>query len=296
MPDPVTAFLRFLERERNFSPHTVAAYEDDLRQFVRFLGGRTMSVLLRADHLTIRRFLGDLLAQGFSKRSVARKLACLRSFYKYLLRIGIVAANPTVLVQTPKLDRRLPHVLDEETARQLMEQPDRATPEGSRDAAILEMFYSTGIRLSELLNVTLDDVDLAGGTIRVVGKGSKERVVPIGSRARDAVRQYLAVRHHFLPETTSPRWIFLTVRGKRMSPKGVNLLVGRYIGAVSEIQKKSPHVLRHTFATHLLDRGADLQAVRELLGHESLSTTQVYTHVSVERLKKVYAQAHPKGS
>jgi integrase/recombinase XerC len=220
----------------------------------------------------------------------------LRSFYKYLLRNGIIPANPTVLVQTPKLERRLPQFLDEESVRQLMEQPDRATPEGTRDAAILEMFYSTGIRLSELLNVTLDDVDLDGGTIKVVGKGSKERIVPIGSRARDAVRHYLAVRHHFLPQSTSPRWIFLTVRGKRMSPKGVNLLVNRYIGAVSEIQKKSPHVLRHTFATHLLDRGADLQAVRELLGHESLSTTQVYTHVSVERLKKVYAQAHPKGS
>jgi integrase/recombinase XerC len=295
-------FLAYLGSERNYSPHTIAAYEDDLNDFRAYLercaeGGR---VDVRAvDHATIRAFLGELMEGGFSKRSAARKLACLKSFFKYLHRSGVVAANPTALVSTPRLEKRLPQYLDEETVARLMAQPDRSTPEGLRDAAILELIYSTGMRLGELLGLRAPDLDLGQRTVRVLGKGSKERIIPIGGPACAAVLAYLDVREHFAAGAGKghvPAVLFLTPRGKAMSPKGVNLLMNRYIARVSEIEKKSPHVLRHSCATHLLNRGADLQAVRELLGHESLSTTQVYTHVSIDRLKSIYSRAHPKGS
>jgi len=302
MDNHVSAFLRYLRRERNYSPNTMSSYEDDLRAFADFLQrhfeGRRFNPS-SVDHVTIRLFLGDLLDQGFSKPSIARKLACLKSFFKFLHRTGVVNNNPAFNVVSPKLDKRLPQFLDEGTINRLMDQPDRSTPEGLRDAAILELFYSTGIRLSELINLDPSDIDDRNGTIKVTGKGSKQRIVPYGRKAREALRSYLPQRHKIASGTkTDGRLLalFITRTGKRMNPKGINVLVNAYIGRVSEISKKSPHVLRHTFATHLLNRGADLRAVKELLGHESLSTTQVYTHVSVDRLKKIYAQAHPKAS
>jgi integrase/recombinase XerC len=177
-----------------------------------------------------------------------------------------------------------------------MDQPDRTSTEGVRDAALLEVLYGSGIRLSELIGLLVADVDFENGTIKVTGKGSKQRIIPFGAKARAALRAYLAVRPAFASKGPGVANAFLSSRGKAMSPKGVNRLMNRYIGMVSEIEKRSPHVLRHTFATHLLNRGADLRAVKELLGHESLSTTQLYTHVSVDHLRKVYAQAHPKAS
>jgi integrase/recombinase XerC len=299
-------FLAYLRDERNYSQHTLAAYEDDLNDFQSFLQklAESPDADLRAvDHGTIRLFLGALLDEGFSRTSVARKLACLKSFFKYLYRTGALPKNPTALVSAPKLGRRMPQFLDEDTIARLMDQPDRSTPEGARDAAILELLYSTGIRLGELLALRPEDLDLERATAKVTGKGNKQRIVPVGGPARDALRNYLRLRPELFPkkksddrERTRPPAMFLTVRGNAMSPKGVNVLMNRYIGKVSEIAKKSPHVLRHSCATHLLNRGADLQAVRELLGHESLSTTQIYTHVSVDRLKRVYAKAHPKAT
>ncbi|HSQ75457.1 MAG TPA: tyrosine recombinase XerC [Bacteroidota bacterium] len=293
--DQTREFLEYLSAERRASPHTVAAYAEDLRQFGAFLKGAGHSPAT-ADHLVIRRFLGALLDRGMAKRSVARKLACLRSFYRFLNKRGGVSANPTALVATPRLERRLPSFLDEQTVAMVMDHPDRSTPGGVRDAAILELFYSTGMRLSELLSLRPADLNMGDRTLKVTGKGSKQRIVPFGTKARAAVQAWLRVREEFVVPGNDPGTLFLSVRGKTMSPKSVNVLVNRHIGAVSELQKKSPHVLRHTFATHLVNRGADLQAVRELLGHESLSTTQIYTHVGIDRLKKVYAQAHPKGA
>jgi integrase/recombinase XerC len=294
------AFLESLSQGRNFSPRTIAAYGLDLTQFERFLegggGGRPVDIA-QVDLKTLRRFLGELMDAGLAPRSVARKVASLKSFFRFLRRKGVVAADPTSLLSPPKAPKRLPRYLDEDAARRLMEQPDRTSPMGARDAAILELFYSTGIRLSELLGVRPADVDLERRTVSVLGKGRKQRIVPFGSHAEAAIRLYASMRPHLVPkEGPAPPELFLSARGKRMQPKGVNVLVNRYIGAVADIEKKSPHVLRHTFATHLLNRGADLQAVRELLGHASLSTTQVYTHVSIDRLKRVYAQAHPRGS
>jgi integrase/recombinase XerC len=302
MESNVRLFLEYLKTQRNYSPHTIAAYEDDLRQFSEFLqkhySDRACSID-EIDQVTIRLFLGDCLEGDFAKRSVARKLACLKSYFKFLYRTKAATLNPAANVSTPKLEKRLPQYLDEESVAELMKQPDITTTIGKRDAAILELFYSTGMRLSELINLQLSDVDFYGCAIRVTGKGSKDRILPFGRPAKDALQNYIARRSELLPkkvEKEVANVLFLTQRGKRLSPKGVNVLMNEYIGRVSEIEKKSPHVLRHTFATHLLNRGADLRAVKELLGHESLSTTQVYTHVSVDRLKRIYAQAHPKAS
>lgn len=295
----IKSFLRHLASDRNYSPHTIAAYEDDLRQFCEFLRGAYEGHPVapgEIDHTVIRRFLAALLARGFSKPSIARKLACVKSFFRYLRKTGVVDGNPAANTVAPRLEKRLPRFLDEQCVARLMDQPDRSTPEGARDAAILELFYSTGIRLAELLGLCIADVDLGNGTIKVTGKGSKQRIVPFGRKAKSALRGYLEMRPVFAVTRPAPPNVFLTVRGRVMNPKGINLLMNRYIGLVSDIEKKSPHLLRHTFATHLLDRGADLRAVQELLGHESLSTTQIYTHVSIERLRSVYAQAHPKAS
>jgi len=302
------SFLTYLREERNYSAHTLAAYEDDLNSFASFLAkivDEGKPDLRAVDRGTIRMFLGELLEQGYSRPSVARKLACLKSFFKYLLRTGTVPVNPATLVSAPRLPHRIPQYLEEDVVERLMQQPDRGTREGIRDAAILELLYSTGIRLGELLGLRARDCSFRQGTVKVTGKGRKQRIVPAGKAACEALQAYLVVRPVFLRQqpgvhgeggAPDPGVLFLSVRGKAMSPKGVNLLMNRYIARVSEIEKKSPHVLRHSCATHLLNRGADLQAVRELLGHESLSTTQVYTHVSVDRLKRIYARAHPRAS
>ncbi len=299
----ITTFLRHIEGERNYSPHTVASYEDDLRQFSAFLQRHfsdSTFTLSAIDKLTIRLFLHDLVDQGFSRKSIARKLACLKSFFRYLKRMKKIDTNPAATVVSPKVEKTLPTVLSESAAAALMQQPDNSMPEGSRDRAMLELFYGTGIRLSELIGLNWQDISFEEGTIRVTGKGSKQRIIPLGRPAASALKAYQRKRTEVLAaglhDETDGLAVFITSRGKRLQPKSVNVLMNKYIARVSEITKKSPHVLRHSFATHLLDRGADIRAVKELLGHESLSTTQVYTHVGVERLKKVYAQAHPKAS
>ncbi len=292
----------YLAAERNYSPHTVSAYDNDLTQFREFLEQRaeTERLDLRGvDQDTIRSFLGELLEKGYSRRSVARKLACLKSFFTYLQRTGVLPGNPTSLLATPRLEKRLPQVLDEQAVARLMEQPDRSTPEGRRDSALLELLYSTGMRLGELLALRESDFDFRKRTVRVIGKGSKERILPVGGPALKALQEYMRSRGHLAAGGATGRdsgLLFITRRGRPMSPKGVNVLMNRYIARVSEIEKKSPHVLRHSCATHLLNRGADLQAVRELLGHESLSTTQIYTHVSIDRLKRIYSRAHPRAT
>lgn len=299
MQSEVRQFLRYLELERNYSAHTLASYRHDLLQFSQFLAARGPADrpdLKSVTHIVVRDFLGELVEQRYSKRSIARKLACLKSFFNYLKRHHRIESNPTTIIVAPRFDKRLPQFLDERSVTQLMEQPDRATPEGARDAAIMEILYSTGIRLGELLALRQHDIDFTNRTMKVTGKGRKQRIVPFGSHAESAMHEYLARRQDLVRRGADPGSLFLTVRGLAMSPKAVNVIMNRYIARVSEIEKRSPHVLRHTFATHLLNHGADLQAVKELLGHESLSTTQIYTHVSVDRLIAIYAQSHPKAS
>jgi integrase/recombinase XerC len=298
MNEHIRNFLTYITKVRNYSPHTVAAYGDDLSQFALFLErapGRQS--IASVDQNTIRAFLGDLLQHGITKKSAARKLAALRSLYKYLVQKGIAANNPALNIVTPKLPKKLPAFLDEPSISKMMSLPDLTTNDGIRDKAILEVLYGTGIRLSELIGLTLDNVDLRNATIKVLGKGKKYRILPLGKKADEAVKRYLEIRSQFQVDRTTAgnkQYLFLSGKGKPLYPKGVYRTVTKYISSVSELEKKSPHVLRHTFATHLLNRGADLRAVKELLGHESLSTTQLYTHVTVDRLKRIYLQAHPK--
>ena len=295
----VTTYLEYIGRQRGYSPHTVAAYREDLGQFGAFCsGGDPASAdFSNVDHATIRRFLGDCLDRGMSTPSVARKLASIRSFFRYMVRHGGLRTNPASGISSPKLPKRLPSFVEEPAIARMMEIPDRTTAGGLRDRAILEMLYGCGIRLSELITLTSGQVDSVNETIRIEGKGRKQRVVPLGRKAREALNEYLARRNELLGDRTSAaerNLIFLSARGRRLAPRVVYGMVRRCIGAVSESERKSPHVLRHSFATHLLNRGADLRAVKELLGHESLSTTQIYTHVTTSRLKRIYNRAHPK--
>jgi integrase/recombinase XerC len=300
MINDIKKFLEYLQREKNYSRNTINSYEDDLLQFNSFLSkhfGDTYFSPTKIDHVTIRLFLGELLEEKKSKRSIARKLASIRSFLKYLVRRGIIERNPGIYVATPKLPKKLPVYLEESAVDRMMDLPDVTTANGVRDKAILEVLYGTGIRMGELIRLKLGDINIQKNVVKVVGKGNKQRIVPVGSKARVAIQNYLTIRNELLErseEKVDEAWIFLSNRGKPLYPRGVYNIVTQYIGKVAEIEKKSPHVLRHTFATHMLNRGADLRAVKELLGHESLSTTQLYTHVTVERLKKIYDQAHPK--
>ncbi len=246
----------------------------------------------------VRSFVAAMHREGYARRTTGRRLAAVKSLLKYAVAQGLIESNPALLVVTPKPEKRLPTVLSKDEARLLMDAPDRSTPEGKRDAAILELLYATGMRRSELCGLSLADLDLYDGTVRVLGKGNKERIIPIGAVACDALKAYLAV----LSPSNSGRQgpLFLRSVGdedqERKGITGDDLygIVRRYMKQVTEQSKKSPHVLRHSFATHLLDNGAGLREVSELLGHSSLGTTQVYTHVTVERLKEAYAKAHPR--
>ncbi len=296
----VTEFLTHLEKERGQSPHTVKAYGRDLEAFTEFCdrhyGGRWSWGTV--DRLGLRGFLGELQRRGLSKRSAARALSAVRSFYRYLQLHHGIANGVARAARVPRIDKRLPTYLDRESTDRLFAWAEvRASGDdfgATRDLAILELFYSTGIRLSELSGLNLEDVDLLSDQAKVRGKGRKERIVPVGSRASLALRRYLNLRESVLARAGGDRHaVFVTRRGRRLAPRGIQRAMHRMFDAVGGDGLRV-HSLRHTFATHMLDAGADLRAVQELLGHASLSTTQVYTHTSVERLKKVYQQAHPR--
>jgi integrase/recombinase XerC len=291
MQHAITQFIRYLATERNVSGHTLAAYRSDLEQFREFVGrergdGAAADMV---DHLFIRRWLA-FLHKDHKKSSIGRKLAAIRSFYKYLLREGKVAKNPAELVATPKKEKRVPFHLTIDEVIALVEAPRGADLPTLRDRVILETLYSCGIRVSELTGLDVAALDLEEGLVRVLGKGSKERIVPLGSYARQAIASYLARRGN--PPAAAP--LLLNARGGRLTSRSVARIVDKYILKLATVKKISPHTLRHTFATHLLEGGADLRAIQELLGHASLSTTQKYTHVSIDRLMEVYDKAHPK--
>jgi integrase/recombinase XerC len=300
MQDQIAEFLRHLASERRLSPHTCRAYRTDLERFLSFLQVRSgaehpdVSRLARDD---VRAFLGHLNGAGFGRRSIARKLASLRTFLAYLCRLGRLEKNPALQVRPPRQEKTLPVHLDLGEVRRVLENPSPDTVLGLRDRAILELFYSSGIRLRELAEIGMDSLDLDSGTVRVTGKGGKERLVPVGRPAREALRRYLARRSELLPADAPEvdrRRFFLSRSGRALSASGVQDRVVGHLEKATGRGRLGPHTLRHTFATHLLDAGADLNAVKEMLGHASLSTTQIYTHVSVERLKKAYRQAHPR--
>jgi len=285
-------FLRHLERERNASPHTLRAYGVDLDQFFGFAEG-TLGRAPRpkdVDPLLIRGFLAELHRRGLRKTSSARKLAGLRTFFRYLCREGILQTNPARVILSPRLERRIPSVLEEPQVDALLDVKGESEA-AVRARAVLELLYATGIRCAELVALDTGEVDLEARMIRVLGKGRKERVVLFGTRAREALRAWLAVRGRLRPRTDA---VFVNARGSRLSDRGVRALVARRVRQVALSRRCSPHTLRHSFATHLLTRGADLRAIQELLGHASLSTTQRYTHVDTRHLLEVYRKTHPR--
>lgn len=286
-------FLVYLKVEKNYSSHTLIGYSYDLKEYYAFLG-QTGS--LEAGKDSLRRYLAHLNEKGLSKRTVSRRMATLRTFYRFLKREGHVKDNPMFLLKNPKLEKKLPMVLDESEVARLLDSPEDDAS-GLRDKAILETLYSTGMRVSELVRMDLESVDFIGGVCRVLGKGSKERLCPIGDKALRCIRRYLDAKGR-LTKKSDGRVLFANhspnKKGSRLTDRSVRRIVEKYIEKTCRRESISPHTLRHSFATHLLNRGADLRSVQELLGHENLSTTQIYTHVSTQRLKEAYDQAHPR--
>jgi integrase/recombinase XerC len=286
------AFDRYMSVEKNLSPHTRRNYSRDLRRFGEFLTERHPELGVKAIESTvIRSYLGTLYKKN-KKSSVARKLASLRTFFKFLLRRGIVDSNPAAAVATPRMEKHMPGFLSIDEIFALLKMPDETTLAGARDKAIMETLYSSGLRVSELVGMNEDALDDNLGVVRVMGKGKKERIVPIGGKALDAVRHYRKANGRAAAGPGRP--LFLNLRGGRLTARSVARIINRYIEQCAIARRISPHSLRHTFATHMLDAGADLRAIQELLGHASLSTTQKYTHVSVSRLMETYDKAHPK--
>src|SRR3954465_7748160 len=301
----LTQFFEHLRYERNVSEHTLRNYMSDLLQFLDYIapadaesGARREVDIHQIDHITIREWLSSLHAAQKKKTSVARKLAALRTFFQFPVPGGAVELNPAKLVSTPRKEKKLPVHLSIEDAIRFIETPDTETDFGKRDRAILELLYATGIRVGELVSINLRDIDFNQKLLRVFGKRRKERIVPFGDPAVKALRDYLAVRDNFLmnaPVTKrDAQPLILNYQGTRMTTRSVGRLVEKYIRLCAGIHDISPHALRHSFATHLLDSGADLRDIQELLGHARLSTTQIYTHVSMEKLIEVYDKAHPK--
>ncbi len=299
--DHLAQFLQHLKYERNLSPHTLRNYESDLEQFKLHLSRvekRDDVPVEQIDRLTIREWMSSLHGDH-KKTSVARKLASLRTFFQFLVREGKLESNPAKLVATPKIERKLPNHLSMEDAVRFIETPDINTDLGRRDRAILEFLYATGIRVGELVNIDLADIDFRERMVRVTGKRKKQRIVPFGEPAQQAVLVYLEkARGNFLAEAAEAERdmnaVFLHRRGGRLTTRSVGRMIDKYIRLCADIHDISPHSLRHTFATHLLDQGADLRDIQELLGHARLSTTQIYTHVSMEKMIEVYDRSHPK--
>lgn len=298
----IEKYLKYLQVERNSSPHTITSYENDLTSFLSFCASQFECEPEDVDvqHITrliIRLWLGELSEQGLSKSSIARKVAAIRSFFKYTFKRGYITKNPAHLLVVPKKDKSLPKTVTPEDLNRMLENVNIETTRGLQDRAILEVFYGTGIRVSELAGLNLTDLDLRAGQITVRGKGNKERIVPLGATARDILKDFINKRIELYgPRTDSDarKALFLAASGQRAYVRGIRYMVEKYLSRESEVTQKSPHVLRHSFATHMLNNGADIRLIKEFLGHANLAATQVYTHTSVERLKNVYEQAHPR--
>ncbi len=295
----ITQFIDYIKYEKNYSPHTVKSYSLDLAEFTDYLQVEDSPgpELDQIDHITIRDFLGYLQGKGNSKSTTARKLAALRSFYRFLHLREVISKNPARLVKTPKTPKRNPRFLRIDEIEKILSLPDTSQSKGCRDKALLELLYASGIRVSELTGLNVGDCSLAERLIKVRGKGKKERLVPFGETAKEALGDYLVSRRSILMKARKyqePEALFLNLRGSRISPRSIQRLLGDYIKAGALLLDVHPHLFRHSFATHLLNRGADIRSIQELLGHENLSTTQKYTHLQIDELIAKYRSAHPR--
>ena len=294
-------YLDYLRFEKRYSAHTLLAYHTDLDDFTKFLSLQySVTDLLQADHMLIRSWLISLIDRKISSRSITRKLSTLKSFYKYCLKQGLLKTNPMLKVVAPRVSKHLPVFLTRDNLDTLLHtvefEPGYA---GSRDKMILTLFYATGIRRDELVHIEIQDLDLDAGTLKVLGKRNKERIVPVGENVISLLKEYLIIRNTFLSEImpvseNNTHTLFVTSKGLAVYPRLIYNIVHKYLSLVASNSKLSPHVLRHSFATHMLDDGADLNAIKEILGHSSLAATQVYTHNTIEKLKSIYKQAHPR--
>ncbi len=291
----IQPFLDYLRFEKRYSVHTIISYQSDLTDFFTYLNSQFGVVAIKdINSGFIRSWLAQLKEEDLASRSINRKISGLRSFFKYLLKTGVIDATPMHNIITPKIGKRLPVFIKEEDTQKLIESLNRSTENWKTLNAkmLITLFYATGMRLSELISLKEKQIDFGRSQIRVLGKGNKERSLPLNKEICDSIKEYQALKKKEFPESGS--WLLLTEKGKKMYPKYAYLLVKKYLNEVSTLDKKSPHVLRHTFATHLMNNGADLNAVKELLGHSSLAATQVYTHNTIEKLKEVYKKAHPR--
>jgi len=290
-------FIAYIKYEKRYSPHTVAAYESDLAQFYTFLNHPEVVISHPAEitHHHIRNWMVELMNQKLTSRSINRKVATLRKYFKFLLQGNIITSTPTARIQTPKISKQLPVVVEEEKLSRMLDNDEIFTSDfkGRRDKLILELLFGTGIRLSELLGITEADINTYEGTVKVLGKRNKQRIIPLNKELKHLLQEYIVLKKSEIFANKSLKLI-VTSKGADAYAKMIYLIVQKYLNYISTQDKKSPHVLRHTFATSLLNKGADLNAIKDLLGHASLSATQVYTHNSVERLKSIYKQAHPK--
>ena len=294
--DSIESFMLTLEKERNFSLHTIKAYKNDLNRFNYFLNNTlSRKKLAKINRNDIRKFLAEEYDNGYSSKTVARRLATIKSYFKYLVKIELIHENISIHINSPKVPKKLPNFVDKNLIDTLMKTPSLDTHIGIRDRAVLELFYSTGMRLSELVNMNIGDFEINKKLIRVIGKGNKERMIPYGRTAESAIKNYLKIRNLSLKPAFANKPLFVNSSEKRISKRTIQRRMNNYIKLVADGKRIGPHLLRHTFATHLLDNGADIRAVKDLLGHSSLSSTQIYTHVSIEKLKKDYTQAHPHG-
>ena len=294
--DIIDSFLITLEKERNFSLHTIKAYKNDLTRFNQFLNqGASRIKFKEINRNDIRRFLADEYENEYTSKTVARRLATIKSFFKYLVKVELIEDNVSIHIHSPKVPKKLPNFVDKNLIDVLMTSPPVDTLIGVRDRAVLELFYSTGVRLSELVNMNIGDFHIDKKLVRVIGKGSKERMIPYGKTAESAIENYLKMRNLSFKPVFARSPLFVNSSEKRISKRTIQRRMNNYIKLVADGKSVGPHLLRHTFATHLLNNGADIRAVKDLLGHSSLSSTQIYTHVSIDKLKKDYTQAHPHG-
>ena len=294
--DAIESFIITIDKERNFSLHTIKAYKNDLNRFNSFLNQSiSRKILKKINRNDIRKFLSDEYDNNFTSKTVARRLATIKSFFKYLVKIELIEENIAIHINSPKVAKKLPSFINKSLIDVLMNSPSLDTLIGVRDRAVLELFYSTGMRLSELVNINIGDFHLNKKLLRVFGKGKKERMIPYGRAAESAIENYLKMRNISFKPVFAKTPLFVNSKEKRISTRTIQRRMNNYIKLVADGKRVGPHLLRHTFATHLLDNGADITAVKDLLGHSSLSSTQIYTHVSIEKLKKDYTQAHPHG-